>query len=207
MWFCAIIAVMKKLLILFLLVTGHWSLTTSVHAVNPFFGNNQNQIMLNLGQGVNSFGLIPAPEMFVPFNLAQLTYSQPTTVFRIPARQNFNIMQTIGYGQKYEYTDYVETFTWNWADYSTQIASITWDVALLHNEHVYFGVGMGVAIQGQQNAREGTKFLLPFKVFLGWRFTENWNAEIFAQHFSNGDTGGVANYSYNFFGLGIGYSF
>jgi hypothetical protein len=179
----------------------------SVAATNPFFGDNQNQIMLNLGQGVNSFGLVPIPEMFVPYNMAQFTYSQPTTVFRLPARQNFNFTKTIGYGEKYQYTDYTHTFTWNWQEYASEIASITWDVALLHSDYWYFGVGVGVAVQGRQNERAGTKFMLPFKMFLGYRFTENWNAEIFTQHFSNGDTGGMANYSYNFIGLGIGYGF
>ncbi len=174
---------------------------------NPIFGERQNQIILNIGQGVNNFGLIPVPEMFVPFNMIQLTYSQPVTVFRLPARQNFSAIQTIGYGSKYQYTDYNGTFEWNWSDYATQIAMISWDVIFLHTERWYFGVGAGVAIQGQQNDREGTKFLLPFKLFTGYRITDGWNIELFTQHFSNGDTGGSANYSYNFIGLGVGYNF
>jgi len=175
--------------------------------LNPIFGGAKNQITLNIGQGVNSFGLIPLPNMWVPFNMMQLQYSQPATVFRLPARQNFSIIKTIGYGKKYEYTDYVGTFVWNWSDYATEIAAITWDVVFLHTSRWYFGAGAGFAIQGRQNQREGTKFLLPFKIFTGYRITDSWSAELFTQHFSNGDTGGIANYSYNFWGLGVGYNF
>jgi hypothetical protein len=185
--------------------------------VNPFFGEKQNQIMLNLGQGVNSFSLIPVPDFLVPYNMAALTYSQPATVFRLPARQNFTVTQTVGYGRKYQYTDHLDTFEWNWNEYNTTIASITWDVALLHGDRWYFGAGMGLAMQGRQTVRECTKFLIPFRVFFGYRITDSWNLELFTQHFSNGDAGGEGflsdkmahggNYSYNFFGVGIGYNF
>lgn len=146
--------------------------------------------------------------MPVPYNMIQLTYSQPTDFFRIMARRNLSAVQNIGYGSKYTYTTQAQgTFEWNWTDYSVQIAMITWDVAIIYTKHFYFGAGAGFAIQGKQNEREGTKFLLPFKLFLGYHFADRWNAEIFTQHFSNGDTGGAANYSYNFYGLGIAYNF
>jgi hypothetical protein len=173
---------------------------------NPIFGNARNQVMLNLGQGVNGMGLIAEPDRPVPFNMVQLAYSQPTTFFRIPGRQTFSVIQTIGYGTKYEYTDYNGTIEWNWGEYATQIAMLSGDISLYDTKNWYFGVGMGGAMQGKQNKRENTKFLLGYKLFAGYRMTENWNAELFMQHFSNGDTG-ERNYVYNFFGLGLGYSF
>ena len=66
---------------------------------NPFFNDNRNQIMFNLGQGVNSFGLISMPDNPVPFNMIQIQYSQPTEFFRMPARKSLNFIQTIGYGK------------------------------------------------------------------------------------------------------------
>jgi hypothetical protein len=149
--------------------------------------------------------------------MIQLTYSQPTEFFRLPARRNLSVTQNIGYGTKYQYSDYFGTFEWNWKNFNTTIASISWDVAVLHGESWYFGAGAGFAMQGRQTERECTKLLFPFKVFFGYRISDKWNSDIFTQHFSNGDAGGEGfmdskmthggNYSYNFWGLGVGYSF
>lgn len=191
---------MKKLLMTVVL----WSFSVgNVFAENVFMGENQNQIMLNAGQGVDSYSLLPLPIRWVPYTFIELKYSQPTTVFRLPARQNIGIVKTIGYGKKYGRNSIPE---WNWTKYSTEAVSITWDFALLHGKKWYFGAGLGLAMQGRQNERENTKFLIPMKVFAGYKFAKNWTAELYTQHYSNGDTGD-SNYSYNFWGLGLGYSF
>lgn len=173
---------------------------------NPFFNDTRNQIMVNLGQGVNSFALISLPMNFVPFNMIQVQYSQPSEFFRMPARKSLNIIQTIGYGKKYQYRDYTKTFEWNWTEYSEQIAFISEDIMLYNNDNFYFASGVGVGIQGQENERIGTKLLSGFKLLAGYRISKNTTCELFMQHFSNGSTD-PQNYSYNFWGLGFGYNF
>ncbi|MBN1325020.1 MAG: acyloxyacyl hydrolase [Alphaproteobacteria bacterium] len=173
---------------------------------NPFFGDTRNQFMVNIGQGVNSFALISTPTELVPFNMIQLQYSQPTEFFRLPARRSINVIQTIGYGKKYQYTDYEKTFEWNWTDYTIQIVLLSEDFIFYNTDKFYFGSGLAVGVQGQENERIGTKFLTGFKLFAGYKVSEKMNCELFSQHFSNGSTD-PQNYSYNFWGLGISYNF
>ncbi|MDR1361428.1 MAG: acyloxyacyl hydrolase [Rickettsiales bacterium] len=201
---------LKKIAIIFtglFIVAAGAGAAESTKKKNPFFGDYENQIMINLGQGVNSFALVAPPSDFVPFNMIEFQYSQPNTFFRLPGRQNLRLIKTFGYGKKYWYTDYEHTYEWNWTEYSTEMAIISEDVTLYSGEHFYFGAGAGAGVQGRQNERMGTKFLLAFKLFAGYRVSDRWSIELFDQHYSNGDTGGVANYSYNFWGLGAGYNF
>ncbi len=167
-------------------------------AYNPFMGDNQNQIAINIGQGVNSGFLIPPPSQFVPFYmLPNIQYSQPTTFFKLPARQSLNFGQTVGMGHAYG---------WDWTDFSIPIAWASGDVALLYGKNWYYATGVGVGFQAQQNDRLGAKLLFQFKITGGYRFNDNWGMEIFVQHFSNGNTA-EENNSYAFYGLGMTYSF
>lgn len=157
---------MKKIIFaLFLLIIcmPAFSETTGATVKNPFFGEKQNQIMLNIGQGVNSFGLISMPDYLVPFNMIHFQYSQPTEFFRLPARKSLNAIQTIGYGKKYQYTDYTQTFEWNWTDYTIQIALLSEDVILYNNDKFYCGAGLSVGVQGQENKRPGLSYLADIK--------------------------------------------
>ena len=98
---------MKKIVIsLFALI---FAAPAAFADTNPFMGEHENQIAFHLGQGVNSGFLIPPPTQFVPFYMLHIQYSQPTTFFKIPARQSINIGQTLGFGQKYG---------WNWDQYT-----------------------------------------------------------------------------------------
>lgn len=167
-------------------------------AYNPFMGDKQNQIAINIGQGVNGGFLIPPPSQFVPFYmLPNIQYSQPTTFFKLPARQSLNFGQTVGMGRAYG---------WDWTDFSIPIAWASGDVALLYGKNWYYATGVGVGFQAQQNDRLGAKLLFQFKISGGYRFNDNWGMEIFVQHFSNGNTA-EENNSYAFYGLGVTYSF
>ena len=64
---------------------------------NPFTGTYQNQMSYGIGQGFDTGILLPPPVKPVPFYIGTMTYSQPTTFFRIPARRNLNISMTLGY--------------------------------------------------------------------------------------------------------------
>ncbi len=184
---------MKKIVVFLCVVFG----VTSANAYNPFMGDYQNQIAFNVGQGVNSGFLIPPPTQWVPFTIFNFQYSQPTTFFKLPARQSINIAQTVGMGEKYG---------WHWKDFSIPMIYLSEDIALYSNDCMYFSAGAGVGLQAQQNERLGAKLLFQFKLIAGYHITEQTSIEAFVQHFSNANTA-TENYSYAFYGLGITYSF
>lgn len=164
---------------------------------NPFFGDHERQFGFHMGAGVNSGLIVPPPEQFVPFAMVQIQYSLPTTFFEMPARYSLNVVETIGWGRKYG---------WEWQDYSIPIAYLSEDIALFWGEDWYFGTGLGVGMQAQQNDRIGSKLLFGFKLMAGYHITERINIELFMQHFSNGNTA-PENNSYAFYGLGLVYNF
>ena len=165
---------------------------------NPFFGEHENQIVVNIGQGVNSGFLVPPPSQFVPFYmLPNIQYSQPTTFFTMPARQSLNFGETVGMGRAYG---------WDWSDFSIPMVWASGDVALLYGDDWYVGPGVGVGFQAKENDRLGAKLVFQFKISAGYHFTEQWGGEIFVQHFSNGNTA-EENHSYAFYGLGVSYNF
>ena len=164
---------------------------------NPFTGTYQNQTFYGIGQGFDTGILLPPPVRPVPFYIGTLTYSQPTTFFRIPARRNLNLSVTLGLGEKNG---------WQWQDYSIPIAYVTEDIALFRYKKLYMGAGAGVGLQVKENKRLGAKLVFQFKVTLGYNITKEWATELFIQHFSNANTA-EENHSYAFYGLGITHNF
>ena len=191
------IARMKKFVLSFVIVGVAMFSAASAYAANPFMVDNQNQIAFNFGQGVDSGIIVPPPFRWVPFHIMHLQYSQPTTFFRMPARQSINIAQTIGSGTKYG---------WHWNKFTIPMVLLSEDIALLHGDDWYFSAGAGGGLQAQQNKRIGSKWLFQLKLTAGYRFTDHWGAEFYVQHFSNGNTA-RDNHSYAFYGLGMTYSF
>ena len=167
------------------------------HRFNPFTNHYKNQFAFNLAQGIDNGFILPPPGKFVPFYIANLQYSQPTTFFRFPARQSINIGQTIGFGHKYE---------WDWGDFITPLIFLSGDVMLVDLCKFYMAGGIGVGLQAQENERLGAKLLFQFKVTLGWHIDNQWGLEVFMQHFSNANTA-PENHSYAFYGMGVTYNF
>ncbi len=165
--------------------------------INPLFNGYENQITVNFGFGVNSGFLVAPPTQFVPFNMLQFQYSQPTTFFRLSARMSLNLIQTLGHGSKYG---------WHWDKYTIPIAMLSEDIVPLSGRDWYTYIGLAVGMQGQQNERIGSKLLFGFKLGAGYRLSECTALELFMQHYSNGNTA-PENNSYAFYGLGISYSF
>lgn len=173
-------------------------IVSAVHAdTNPFFNGYKNQVAFNFGYGVNSGFLLPPPTQFVPFNMLQVQYSQPTTFFRLPARKSINIIQTLGHGSKYG---------WHWDKYTIPIVMLSEDVIPFHGQDWYTFIGLGVGMQAQQNERIGSKLLFGFKLGTGYKISDCVGIELFMQHYSNGNTA-PENNSYAFYGLGLTYSF
>ncbi|MBQ4070094.1 MAG: acyloxyacyl hydrolase [Alphaproteobacteria bacterium] len=170
---------------------------TAMADTNPFFNGYDNQIAFNAGAGVNSGFLIPPPSQFVPYTMFEFQYSQPTTFFRLPARQSINIVMNVGYGEKYG---------WHWDDFTIPMAVISEDIALFHCHDWYGFMGLGAGMQLQQNERIGSKLVFGFKLGTGYHISDQIGIEAFVQHFSNGNTA-PENNSYAFYGLGITYNF
>ncbi|MCL2538341.1 MAG: acyloxyacyl hydrolase [Alphaproteobacteria bacterium] len=180
---------------------------------NPMFGGNRHQIHVMLGQGFDSGELIlfKNANRPTPYYMLALTYSQPNTFFRLPGRQSINLIKTQGTGSR-RAGDYdgrcLHGWPCEWYKYNSEIAMLSQDVVLWSPfaGKLYFGTGAGLGVQGRYNDRLNTKFLIGFRMFAGYRMTERWNTEIIMQHFSNGDTG-TNNYVYDFYGIGVSYSF
>lgn len=164
---------------------------------DPFMGTYKNQIFFGIGQGFDTGWLLPPPTRPVPFYVGTIQYSQPTTFFRIPARQSLNFSQTVGFHEKYG---------WEWQDYTIPLFYVSEDIALFRYHELYAGMGAGTGLQAKQNKRLGTKLLFQFKVTVGYNFNEKWAAEFFIQHFSNANTAHENN-SYAFYGIGITYNY
>ncbi|MBO7642930.1 MAG: acyloxyacyl hydrolase [Alphaproteobacteria bacterium] len=169
----------------------------AANASNPFMGDAENQFAFYLAQGFDNGYIVPLPYHPVPFYIAQIQYSQPTTFFRLPARQSLNFGETAGFGKMHG---------WDWRDLTTPISMISGDVALLYGEKWYAGLGAGAGLQARQNDRLGAKLLFQFKMFYGYRINDHWGIEIYGQHFSNANTA-RQNYSYAFYGIGVNYNF
>ena len=192
--FYDIICVMKKILCALLISSA----ATNVYADNnPFFNGYDNQFALNFGWGVDDGFLIPAPVRWVPFIMLHAQYSQPTEFFRLPARKSLNIIQTLGSGK---------SRGWHWDKYTIPIATLSEDVILAHGKNWYFYSGLAIGMQLQQNERIGSKLLFGFKLGSGYKLSDCMNLELFAQHYSNGNTA-EENHSYAFFGAGVTYNF
>ena len=164
---------------------------------NPFMGTYQNQMFYGIGQGFDTGILLPPPIRPVPFYIGTITYSQPTTFFRIPARRNLNISMTLGLDEKNG---------WKWQDYTIPMGYVTEDIALFRYNRFYMGTGAGVGLQAKENARLGAKLLFEFKVTFGFNISKEWATELFIQHFSNANTA-EENNSYAFYGLGLTHNF
>ena len=175
---------------------------------NPFFGEKQNQLSLTIGQGFDSGELIAVKHLrhIAPYYMFNVQYSQPTTFFRLPARQSINAVKTVGLHDKNYDGGCRHGIDCKWTEYGAEIFMLSGDVSLYNTSRWYFGTGMGAAVQGKQNKRLDTKFLLGFRLFAGYKLNENWNLELVMQHFSNGDTG-EENNVYDFWGISTAYNF
>ncbi|MDR2685768.1 MAG: acyloxyacyl hydrolase [Rickettsiales bacterium] len=198
----------KKIILCFAILCGAANAETEGTKFNPFFGDKQNQLGLAIGQGFDSAELILFKHLDVPvpYYMIAASYSQPNTFFRLPGRQTIGFTKTLGFGHHNYGKHAVWTGHTDWQEYGNEIAVLTQEVGFALTQRTYLGAGIGIAIQGKQNARLNTKFILPFKMVAGWRMTDSWNLELIMQHFSNGDTGDM-NYVYDFYALGVSWNF
>lgn len=149
---------------------------------NVFFGDAENQVAVIGGYYAGHI----APES--KNGLVMLQYSQPTTLFRLSARQNMHAGYVISSSDAWSFVG----------------ASL--DAALIHFGDFYFGAGIGGFIRTEQTPRLGSRFTFGERAFAGYKITPRIAAEIYVQHFSNGDLT-KENAGYNFVGLSANMNF
>lgn len=186
---------MKKFITVSLLL-GAISINAA-YATNPMFGNGDiNSIALYASQGTGSgtlFKLIdPVLWDFSPMTNIMLQYSQPMTIFRLPARMNFNLVQNFGYASN--------------RGLSFFAAGISWDVALLNWHGWYLGLGIGPYMRDTRDRWVDSRLVFGEKFFVGKNISDNWRVEWFTLHFSNGNFT-EQNAGFNYTGLSVSYSF
>lgn len=156
-------------------------------------GNWQNQAALRLGWGSAASEMVPNFGRMVPFGVVLLDYSQPAAIFRLPARMNFHLGYTVGWGEKYGE---------NWRDYSWPQTGISLDASLISWGRFYGGTGVGAFMKWQVDARQDSRFMFMTRAFIGYRATDRFSGEAFIKHYSDGNLTPI-NGAYNFVGLGI----
>lgn len=166
-------------------------------ASNPMFAENtENSIALYIGQGTGSgtlFKLVdPILWSFESMTNLMLQYSQPMDIFRLPSRMNFNIVQNFGYH--------------NTEGLSFTAIGVSWDVAIINWRGFYVGFGVGPYMRDSKDRYVESRLVFGEKFFIGKNISDNWRAEIFTLHFSNGDFT-ETNHGFNFAGLAVSYSF
>ncbi len=183
-FFITTICLMKKYLVslcsLFIMVPA-------IAETNVMFGDKVNSMTLYIAQSVGSGTLLklvqPGLWDFYPQDLLLIQYAQPIKFFRLDSRLNLNVMQNLAY-----HSNRGLSFTG---------IGISVDTALLHYNGWYAGIGIGPYMRNRKDYWVESRLVFGEKVFIGKNISDNWFAEIFTIHFSNG----------NFAGISFGYRF
>ncbi|MBQ6736153.1 MAG: acyloxyacyl hydrolase [Alphaproteobacteria bacterium] len=183
---------MKKFLIPFLSVFA-----IGAAAANPMFGDgHENSVTLSAGTGIGSGSMLklvyPGDWELVPMTMIMGTYSQPMTIFKIPARMNATIVQNIAYHS---------------ADGLSFIGvGLSWDVVAFDWNGWYVGAGLGPYYRDNHDRWVSSRLVFGEKFFIGKNITDDLRLEMYTLHFSNGDLT-ETNRGFNFWGVSVGYSF
>jgi len=163
---------------------------------NVMFGNKINSVTLYMAQSVNYGSLLkliqPGLWDFMPQTLLIAQYSQPIKFFRLDSRLNLSAVQNIAYNSS--------------KDLSFFGMGISIDTAILQYNGFYVGAGIGPYMRDNNDRWVSSKLVFGEKVFIGKNISDNWYAEFYTIHFSNGDFTPI-NKGFNFFGFGAGYRF
>ncbi len=127
-----------------------------------------------------------------PMTLIMMQYSQPIQIFRLPSRINFNLVQNFAYGAN--------------DGNSFGAIGISWDIVLAQICGWYFGIGAGPYMRDSGDEYVASRLVFGERVFIGKNLSNRIRAELFTQHFSNGDFT-KTNHGFNFLGMAINYSF
>ena len=173
------------------------SMSLGIANANPLFSpGTENSIGIFFGQGTgdgNMWHLVnPLVMNISPMTMFGIQYSQPTTILRLPARINVELLQNIAYHSS--------------SGASFGAVGMSWDVALFSWCGFYIGVGLGEYLRDSGDQYVTSRLVFGERIFFGGQITDRLRAEIFTQHFSNGDFT-ETNHGLNFIGTSIRYSF
>lgn len=166
-------------------------------ADNVFFDDtDENSLSLYVAHGTGPGSLLhlvyPGEWDIVPMTSIMVQYSQPMTIFRFPARMNFNLIQNIAYNSAHGLSFFG--------------GGISWDITPLYWRGMYIGIGVGPYYRNNYDRWVSSRLVFGEKFFIGARVSDHMRIELFTLHFSNGDFT-ETNRGFNFAGLSIGYSF
>ena len=163
---------------------------------NVMFGDKINSITLYAAQSVGSGSLLkliqPGLWDFNPQTFIMAQYSQPIQFFRLDSRLNLDVVQNFAYKSSHG----LDFFG----------LGISVDTALLQYVGWYMGIGIGPYMRNNMDRWVESRLVFGEKVFIGKNISNNWHAELFTIHFSNGNFT-QKNEGFNFAGLGVGYRF
>ena len=163
---------------------------------NVFFGEKMNSITLYAQQSVGSGTLLklvqPGIWDFCPQTFIMAQYSQPIQFFRLDSRLNLNV----GSNFAYKSSDGLGFLG----------IGISVDSALLQYKGWYIGIGIGPFMRDSRDRWVESRLVFQEKFFIGKNISDNWHAEIFTIHYSNGNFT-TRNEGFNFAGMSIGYRF
>ena len=183
---------MKKFIFFYLLIIFPFAVNA-----NPMFGeNDDNSISMYIGHGTGSGTLLkliqPGLWDFNKMTFAMVQYSQPTTFFRLPARQSLHVIQNFSYEED-------KSLSFAGVGVSIDAALFTWN-------GFYLGFGLGPYMRDSLDNWVSSRLVFGEKFFVGKNLSDRWRAELFTIHFSNGNFTNT-NAGFNFTGFSIGYSF
>jgi hypothetical protein len=164
-------------------------MATRAQAHNPMFGDKQNQFAI-YGGGSTGTGSVyrmgSTLRVVEDLGVVELQYAQPSTFFRLPSRSSVHLSQIAG------------------QDKTQTVFGLMQEFLLVPNfEHFYAGLGLGIYTKERKtDGRVDSAFTFGEKLFLGYRFENDFGLELYWRHFSNGDITPV-NSAYNFVGLGL----
>lgn len=164
---------------------------------NPMFADGtENSITAYIAQGTGGHDIrkliSPLDWDFSPQTFLMLSYAQPRTIMRIPARTSINIMQNIAYESS--------------NGLSFVGFGVSWDISIIDWHGFYLGAGIGPYYRDNHDRWVSSRLFFGERIFIGKNIGEHIRGEIFTIHFSNGDLTDV-NCGFNFAGIGINYSF
>ena len=184
---------MKKFLVSFLSLCAVGS---AIADTNVMFGDKINSLTLYTAQSTGSGSLLkliqPGIWDFNPQTFLLLQYSQPIKFFRLDSRLNLDIGQNFAYRSS--------------RGLSFMGIGISVDTALLQYDGWYMGIGIGPFMRNNMDYWVESRLVFGEKFFIGKNISDNWHAEIFTIHFSNGNFT-TRNEGFNFAGMSIGYRF
>jgi hypothetical protein len=155
-----------------------------------YFGEKRNQLSIYVGQEFSAiYGKSLKTE---PLCSVNFVYSQPNTFFRVPGRQNFEILGFFAYDYEYK-------------KYNRLTAGLSQDIIIPVYKCVFFGLGTGIFISQRTTEKVSSRFIFGQKAFVGIKFDDEI-VELVVRHFSNGDLT-PQNSGYNFIGIVLAHNF